>query len=719
MRLISGIFNNYCQYQHKEVVFSSGLTAVLGRNGSGKSNMMKGIYAAISGDFGRNDGLKTDNICQYAAASDQSNVSALLEHGSVQLNITRGIRPNTTRLVISTPGIADNIITKSQEATDTIMSILGVSSRMLADYVFVDQWSIFDFLSTVQAERAKAFQRLFRTEKAEQLWKIIGDHSDKIILPTPGIDRDTVRARLAANEQRCRTLKTELSIIQPKLNKKHVQEAIKIMEDWRRLQDLDVDITRLAAQLVDTTSILNTVGSELARLSKLEAASAKILKDTEESYMAATYIIPEWETYERTLDKINALNKQLDNLTAQPSLVPPEKPVNYIHSFVVNISEESKEFWDEFSTLNSKVTASEHFIQLLTEDTPYCPTCGTPANILHKYKDKYAADIVKARQRLDVMQEYIVNSDTYNIAARKYEETIVQKEKAIMAIKGQLDYMTATPRPDKSKDALIQLIETVKKEKANHLYLINESRRYEHTYQSTHGTHSQIYDEMMHKSFLQNEIKVTKEMADEASKAAGIYKNVSARACVLEEQIRMLTQFIADDMKALTDLQEVERVTTIERDWLNRCKDMRAVVHRDNLPAKMAKSYLDAMEHEINKLLVRFDSPFMVASDAMLSFVAMFKDGRRIPAARLSGGEKVLLAIAFRVVVNDLFAKDLGILCLDEPTAGLDDGNLTCLKIAIERLKELSASRGLQIIMITHEKELSNLFDHVIEVGSA
>jgi len=122
------------------------------------------------------------------------------------------------------------------------------------------------------------------------------------------------------------------------------------------------------------------------------------------------------------------------------------------------------------------------------------------------------------------------------------------------------------------------------------------------------------------------------------------------------------------------------------------------------------------MQDEINALLVRFDSHFTVVADEDLSFTAVFTDGRRVPAGRRSGGEKVILALAFRVVVNSMFASELGLLCLDEPTAGLDDGNLTCINIALERLKELSKSHGLQVIMITHERNLP-CFDKVIDLG--
>ena len=99
-----------------------------------------------------------------------------------------------------------------------------------------------------------------------------------------------------------------------------------------------------------------------------------------------------------------------------------------------------------------------------------------------------------------------------------------------------------------------------------------------------------------------------------------------------------------------------------------------------------------------------------------LGFLVDFPDGRSQPASRLSGGQKVVLALAFRIAVNSLFAADLGVIALDEPTAYLDDENISCLDVALARLRDLSEARGLQCILITHEKGLGHLFDHVVQL---
>ena len=95
--------------------------------------------------------------------------------------------------------------------------------------------------------------------------------------------------------------------------------------------------------------------------------------------------------------------------------------------------------------------------------------------------------------------------------------------------------------------------------------------------------------------------------------------------------------------------------------------------------------------------------------------MAHFFDGRRQRAKRLSGGQKVSLAWALRIsVLNVQYAATMGLLSLDEPTVYLDKQRLAALTPVIERLRALTASRGLQCLLITHEEELAPLFEQVI-----
>jgi DNA repair exonuclease SbcCD ATPase subunit len=98
-----------------------------------------------------------------------------------------------------------------------------------------------------------------------------------------------------------------------------------------------------------------------------------------------------------------------------------------------------------------------------------------------------------------------------------------------------------------------------------------------------------------------------------------------------------------------------------------------------------------------------------------MSFTAHFPEDFVQPAERLSDGQQVVLAMSFLMAVNFAYA-DLGFLALDEPTANLDEHHIKAFAPAMQQLRLLAASRGLQCLMVTHERTLAPLFDSVIQL---
>ena len=144
--------------------------------------------------------------------------------------------------------------------------------------------------------------------------------------------------------------------------------------------------------------------------------------------------------------------------------------------------------------------------------------------------------------------------------------------------------------------------------------------------------------------------------------------------------------------------------------------DVRDVFHWQNLPKKVAQANLMGITGEINEALEIFGSPFWVEADVNLSFKVHFPNSPARSAGSLSGGQKAVLAICFRVAVNRLFGMDTGMMFLDEPTAGLDNDNVEYFQGALSVLAaEVRDKR--QLVIITHAAELRGTFDQVIEMG--
>ena len=86
----------------------------------------------------------------------------------------------------------------------------------------------------------------------------------------------------------------------------------------------------------------------------------------------------------------------------------------------------------------------------------------------------------------------------------------------------------------------------------------------------------------------------------------------------------------------------------------------------------MHQQALEDLTERVNETLVEFRAPFRIKSGDNLEMTANFENGTVSAAADLSGGQKMVFALAFRLAVSSLFASQTGMLLLDEPTMGLD-----------------------------------------------
>jgi DNA repair exonuclease SbcCD ATPase subunit len=166
----------------------------------------------------------------------------------------------------------------------------------------------------------------------------------------------------------------------------------------------------------------------------------------------------------------------------------------------------------------------------------------------------------------------------------------------------------------------------------------------------------------------------------------------------------------------LQDAIAQERQFAKQTSWRQQLQQVRDVLHRDAAPKAVMQRNLVRAQTVINEKLAIFDTTYRVTADPVdLSFIATFPDGRTQPADRLSIGQKVLLALSFRLAMSELHAQ-LGFLVLDEPTAFLDEHHIAGFAPVLLQLREVAAARGLQCLMVTHEQQLAPLFDDVIQL---
>jgi DNA repair exonuclease SbcCD ATPase subunit len=217
---------------------------------------------------------------------------------------------------------------------------------------------------------------------------------------------------------------------------------------------------------------------------------------------------------------------------------------------------------------------------------------------------------------------------------------------------------------------------------------------------------------------------ITKESYEKASAICSQQAKLEGDIRVLRRDLELrLEQLVeADRLVKEAEAKQLE-AATVEM-AANNLQQLRAVFHRDAAPAIFARDSLLALSEDINVNLEEAEADFRVASvDGIetknpLSFRLIFPSGVETTAKRLSGGQKVLLAICFRLSLQRQFGHNLGLLCMDEPTAGLNQANVDRVGKLFSKIRSASSTEGLQLIFVTHDVSLSRFCDQVIDLAT-
>jgi DNA repair exonuclease SbcCD ATPase subunit len=186
----------------------------------------------------------------------------------------------------------------------------------------------------------------------------------------------------------------------------------------------------------------------------------------------------------------------------------------------------------------------------------------------------------------------------------------------------------------------------------------------------------------------------------------------------ISESTGRIEAFISGLVEAQSLLEQLrERIKA--RQSVGKLKDdvseVRDLFHWQNIPKIVAQANLAGITGEVNEALAIFGDPFWVESDENLSFKVHFPSSPSRNAGALSGGQKAVLAICFRIAVNKLFGSNVGMMFLDEPTAGLDNENIEYFREALQLLAVKVRGRQ-QVVIITHATELQSTFDQVVSI---
>lgn len=742
-------FKNFGRHEELKVDLQCGLIGIVGPNGCGKSTITDGVYAALTNDFGRFDGKKEENITDTSDPQENSFIELVVVHNNQELKILRSLRPNKSRLWISG---RDEPFTKSGDIQREIEERLGITNKLLDKFCFVGQWGMFSFLSDTPGDRAKVYQQLCGTEHAQSVCDaitsllqqddlnvVVEDNRDELRQQIANTEKADKEALAKADEMRSKLLSDDKLTKAEGIVAKRARydDAVKTQGPMQTRIDVLVEDVANSKQLVDKAkSQLADANKELevieAQCDKAQetAASCKSYRENHARYAEAgrhlstlkfEFTTLEENTIERgwhvqrvdtpQLAELKAANVRLEDLVTKY-----DDQVEALNSNDVVVREVELRYQiDGVYGVDGQLSTRDSAVSKVGKILDEMPDHLGDPKAVEELELKSAA----ATEELDSNLEKIDNIESHNQSVSRAKAELDRiSDKIKDAEKYLLDYAEYAQEPDEEAELnAFDILNKRKQLRSNVGVMItdlaNEEKRLS-ILQGNLESYQQQLDDL--KTRIEANF-VSDDLRDRANRAIARHRAAVPEVASAEADARSHRQYREKLTKELEALEARLDRTGKARRFAARMKKIRdEVLHRQALPQAVAQTNLEDMESDINEVLDMFGSPFWVETSEDLSFVVHFPGEPPKAANRLSGGQKGVLAVAFRVAINALFKSEIGMMTLDEPTAGMDDTNVGYLADALQRFAaQVRGNR--QIIMITHADQLRPSFDQVVDFG--
>lgn len=713
MRINEVQLKNIGPHEEFHVELTSGLIGLLGPNGAGKSTLVNSIYAALTNDYTRFSNVKADIITNNSGKK-QSYIRITGSHHNQAFELTRWLRPNKNELVIG-----DKVYTKATDINQAIEEQLGISKLVIDKYVFVNQWEMFQFLSQTDSERAKTFQYLCGTETATKIHKVCQDY----VARQKGVEivdnsvelEEAIEATQQQMEQHAGRGRDAKKFImtdeQLASRKKLLKRAAQAEEAAEMLASTEEQLGQCKHDRKKSEVRHKTITDRITQ-DKAELAfigSEELTKSRE--------IIENWLEYSGLGSQVTQLEEGIAAL--QSKFAELAEPVKDKSQYVVEADREElvrRKGELEFQQKQDAKLLDDIGLDQEDEAERLCPHCQQTVTVDHimtvqsQYNGRSAelkaikADLAYSKQFDSESEKYRSSSNSLLDAMDKLETNLEEVRTKLKRCPNKEAHNEALAFVRKFAELEDRIDEGEEVIKTLNIRISNYDGRIETIEKQLSSLEEQVRERPTDEAVVKASTRIEQheEMVVAHKVAVECFRDAKKNRNKLRDTLDQLKLRLKEKTKI--------------RNLLETISEAGDVFHWNNLPKTVSQANLELLVDDINDNLQMFNNPFYVEADQDLTFKVYFPGKSPVKAKQLSGGQKVILAIAFRAALDRVFGHDVGMMFLDEPTAGLDADNVEFFHDALQQLaKKVHGNR--QLVVITHVQELGGVFDQLVEIN--
>ena len=730
MRVLNLKLTDWCQHKSLDRDFGeANLIGLLGGNGSGKSNVFKAMEFAATGETKDKleehvrDGCELAKVVQTMKVRDDVVV------------VTRTVKKDgkaSAKLEVTGPETSE-VFNGVTNVNRELELMLGIDKDLAKTNVFVGQKQLDDILFTTAAKRERAWQRMCGMADAEKVHRNLGD----VISELP--DEQDFTAQILECGQNVETLEADIEKTEAELEelrKKDEFDLDKIMqaqnalrkcsEARQNLPGLEAALAQATKESTEAAEELCSVKDELDNLKEDE----NVIKVKEDAVNGLLAKLEATKSTKRIMESAEAeLARVQENLAGLPSLDVPQCEAAF-----EELSASIEEASDRLAAVRAQRDMHEALskaIECAEGDLAECPLCGSSiedsaallmriglkVSELTTEQQKVAAENANLRTKL---QEGKKELNTHVGMVNSFTERMKHLEENLETYKSEI---AAANVGEYDENHLREVVSMLNADRSRITTMRAGLPRLEQAV-ALAGRHLEAAKDNLDKCRKESdaypaEIDVATELENLKvvhAEAVRIREEISGKEAHVKAQLSSIESW----KKSKAELERKAGMGTTHTKIKASLERVRKWFHYSQGPHKLSMAVLNELTAGVNEFLGTLDGRFYVEPDNdQLMFNIVFVDGRDQPetprsATRGSGGEKSSLATAFRLASYYMFAGQLGLLCLDEPTEYLDARKVEAFGRVIEQLKEISGQLDLQIFMATHRTNFTSLFDEVV-----
>ena len=171
-----------------------------------------------------------------------------------------------------------------------------------------------------------------------------------------------------------------------------------------------------------------------------------------------------------------------------------------------------------------------------------------------------------------------------------------------------------------------------------------------------------------------------------------------------DKQLLELTRNTYNDNKTLKEKNEKRNR------YLYILNELYELLHTSQFPRKLIQTYAGTVSEYLNEHLQLFNFPYGAKVNDNFGIDVFDTSGLKLPA--VSGGQEVMLGVALRLSLHNMFGSAFPMMILDEGSVHLSNESKKSYFEIIKNLKKISNFK--QIIIVDHDEDLSSVVDNTI-----